>query len=86
MDAEVVLRAGVLETLGSPGVRVVVVTAPGGYGKTSHVATWAALDSRAEVWMTLSPVDNDPQVLVTHLVGELAAVKISRAAAQRPSG
>ena len=73
LDAEVVLRAGVLEILGTPGVRVVVVTAPGGYGKTSHVAAWVSQDSRAEVWLTLSPVHNDPQVLLTHLVEGLAA-------------
>lgn len=40
VDPTFVVRSGVIDALATPGVRVVVVTAPGGYGKTSHVASW----------------------------------------------
>lgn len=51
--------------------RVVLVSAPAGYGKTILVAQWSDLDSRASGWVQLAPADNDPVVLLAHLVAAL---------------
>lgn len=68
------VRHAVVDALAKPGVRVAVVTAPGGYGKTSHVASWATGDPRALAWLTLEENDNDPSALFARLVDELARV------------
>ena len=52
--------------------RVVLVTAPAGYGKSTLVAQWSALDPRATGWVQLGPGDNDPVVLLAHAVAALA--------------
>ena len=51
--------------------RVVLVSAPAGYGKTTLVAQWSDLDSRTSGWVQLAPADNDPVVLLAHLVAAL---------------
>ena len=51
-----------------------VVVAPAGYGKTSHVATWAQGDGRPIAWFELHALDNDPHILVDRLVELLGAV------------
>jgi LuxR family transcriptional regulator, maltose regulon positive regulatory protein len=74
VDAALVVRTPVIEALAGSGVRIVLVTAPGGYGKTSHVAAWARGDRRSVAWLTLEAVDNDPHALLTRVLDELAAV------------
>ena len=54
--------------------RVVSIVAPGGYGKTSLLAQWAARDDRAFAWISLDRRDSDPVVLLRHLVAALATV------------
>ena len=49
----------------SDGARVVSVKAPPGYGKTTLLAQWAALDERPFAWITLDDRDNDPVVFLT---------------------
>ena len=51
--------------------RVVVVSAPAGYGKSTLVAQWSELDPRARGWMQLGPGDNDSVVLLAHVVAAL---------------
>lgn len=68
------LRPGVLERLSAPAMRVGVVTAPAGYGKTSHAAAWAAGDDRPVAWLDLEAGHDDALVLLTDLVAALAAV------------
>ena len=46
--------------------RVVSVVAPGGYGKTTLLAQWAARDDRPFAWISLDRRDNDPVVLLRH--------------------
>ena len=62
--AGVSVRAVVGERLAQAAGRVVVVCAPGGYGKSSQVAGWAAGDGRPAAWVDLERVDNDPVVLL----------------------
>ena len=49
------------------GARAISVVAPGGYGKTTLLAQWAARDERRFAWITLDRRDNDPIVLLRHL-------------------
>jgi LuxR family transcriptional regulator, maltose regulon positive regulatory protein len=56
------------------GTRVVSVVAPGGYGKTTLLAQWAARDERRFAWVTLDRRDNDPVVLLQHLAAALDAL------------
>jgi LuxR family transcriptional regulator, maltose regulon positive regulatory protein len=51
--------------------RVVLVSAPAGYGKTTLVAQWCAVDPRATCWLALGPGDNDPVVLLLHIITAL---------------
>jgi LuxR family maltose regulon positive regulatory protein len=51
----------------SRGHRVVSITAPPGYGKTTVLAQWARRDRRAFAWVSLDERDNDPSVLLTYV-------------------
>ena len=51
--------------------RVVLVSAPAGYGKSTLVAQWRDLDPRPSGWMQLGPGDNDSVVLLAHVVAAL---------------
>ena len=46
-------RAGVLHRLSSPDMRVGVVMAPAGYGKTAHAAVLLSRDERPTAWIDL---------------------------------
>jgi LuxR family maltose regulon positive regulatory protein len=49
-------------------VPTVALVAPAGYGKTTLLALWAQADDRPFAWLSLDAHDNDPIVLLTHLV------------------
>ena len=51
--------------------RAVSVVAPGGYGKTTLLAQWAARDDRPFAWVSLDRRDNDPVVLLRHVAAAL---------------
>ena len=51
--------------------RVISVSAPAGYGKSTLVAQWTALDPRATGWVHLGPGDDDSVVLLAHVVAAL---------------
>lgn len=73
------LRAGVHERLSRPAMRLGVITAPAGYGKTSHAAAWVAGDERPAAWIDLEERHDDALVLLTDLVAALTAVTDFRA-------
>jgi LuxR family transcriptional regulator, maltose regulon positive regulatory protein len=52
----------------------VVVVAPAGYGKTTVLAQWAAKDARPFAWLSIDERDNDPVVLLRHLLAALDSV------------
>ena len=64
---------GRLAADGSPPI--VSVVAPSGYGKTTLLAQWAALDGQAFAWVSLDDRDNDPKVLLSYVAGALDAVQ-----------
>ena len=74
LSTTVVFLPQVLERLSSATTRVAVVVAPGGYGKTSHVAAFVAEDPRPCAWVDIDDADSDPHVLLAVLVEALSAI------------
>ena len=58
--------------------RVVLVSAPAGYGKTTVVAQWCELDPRGSGWVQLANGDNDPVALVAHIAAALEPTRAVR--------
>lgn len=59
-----VSRAPLIETARSSTCRVVGITAPAGYGKSTLLAEWAASEDRRVAWLSLDRFDDDPSILV----------------------
>jgi ATP/maltotriose-dependent transcriptional regulator MalT len=69
-----VVRRAVIEVLvGSTG-QLVLVAAPAGYGKTSHVAAWSQRDGRPVIRVGLDASCNNPDIFVPTVLGELSLV------------
>ncbi|MBZ2197084.1 LuxR C-terminal-related transcriptional regulator [Occultella gossypii] len=62
-----VSRAGLIDAAIRSGRRVVSVTAPAGYGKSTLLAQWAHRDDRAVAWVSLDSWDDDPLSLLIML-------------------
>ncbi|HEU4941755.1 MAG TPA: tetratricopeptide repeat protein [Gaiellaceae bacterium] len=61
-------RTALVKWLENPsGARIVSVSAPAGYGKTTLLAQWAAEDPRPFAWVSLDDRDNDPVAFLTYL-------------------
>src|SRR5215472_14580687 len=60
-------RAGLVDAARSSGCRVVAVTAPAGYGKSTFLAEWAATEDRRVAWVSLDRFDDDPAKLLVSL-------------------
>ncbi len=54
--------------------RIAAVVAPPGYGKTTLLAQWAAIDRRRTAWLTVGDGENDPAVLFAYLAAALERV------------
>lgn len=65
--AQAVSRRALVERAQRSGARVVAVTAPPGYGKTTMLAQWAAHERRAVAWVGLDRHDDDPTALLALL-------------------
>ncbi len=48
--------------------KLVLVTAPTGYGKSTSLAQWADTDPRVVVWLSVDHLDDDPVWFLRHLV------------------
>ena len=57
--------------MGAERSRLVLVSAPAGYGKSTLVAQWCDLDRRASCWVQLHHGDNDPVVLLLRVAAAL---------------
>lgn len=63
-----VSRSGLIDACRGDGTdRLVSVTAPAGYGKTTLLAEWASCDQRSVGWVSLDEGDNDPVSLIASL-------------------
>ena len=68
------LRSKVLEQLSDPTVRVAVITAPAGYGKTSHAAAFAAQEQRPVAFIDVETRLDEAPALLVELVAALTEV------------
>jgi LuxR family transcriptional regulator, maltose regulon positive regulatory protein len=69
-----VSRAGLIEAARTSGCRVVGITAPAGYGKSTLLSQWALAEDRRVAWVSLSGVDDDPAGLLMLLASAYARV------------
>ena len=60
-------RAPLIETARASDCRVVGITAPAGYGKSTLLAQWAHAEDRRVAWVSLDRLDDDPAVLLSLL-------------------
>jgi len=65
--AHFVSRAATVDRARTSDARVVAISAPAGYGKTSLMAEWAATEDRAVAWVLLDRFDDDPVGLLSLL-------------------
>ena len=69
-----VSRAGLIETARACECRVVGVTAPAGYGKSTLLAEWAEAEDRRVGWVSLERLDDDPSALLAVLAAAYARI------------
>ncbi len=69
-----VSRAELIETARASDRRVVGVTAPAGYGKSTLLAQWARAEDRRVAWVSLDRFDDDPAALLTLLAAAYAQI------------
>ncbi len=73
---ETVLRSGLLDRLLSVETPpVIAVVAPAGYGKTTLLRQWAQSWGPRVAWVSAGRGDNDPAVLLAHLVAAVDQVE-----------
>ena len=53
------------------GIRLILLSAPAGFGKTSLVADWVLQDKLPAAWVTLDDKDSQPSHFLTHLITAL---------------
>jgi LuxR family maltose regulon positive regulatory protein len=69
-----VSRAGLIESARGSGCRVIGVTAPAGYGKSTLLVEWALAEDRRVAWVSFDRFDDDPALLLTLLASAYARV------------
>ena len=69
-----VSRAPLIEAARSSDCRVVGLTAPAGYGKSTLLVQWALAEDRRVAWVSLDRLDDDPAALLTLLASAYAQV------------
>ena len=71
-------RHQLIETARASGCRVVGVTAPTGYGKSTLLAEWASTEERRIAWVALDRFDDDPASLIAVLASAYVRVDSGR--------
>ncbi|MDP9207297.1 MAG: hypothetical protein M3O65_02140, partial [Actinomycetota bacterium] len=72
----IVFRRALVDRLhGSPGVPVICVVAPPGYGKSTLLAQWSGGKGHRVGWVSVDRRDNDPVVLLTYVAVALDRVE-----------
>lgn len=71
-----VLRSRLIERLNASAQRkLILVSAPAGFGKTTLVSEWIAQGKRAATWLSLDENDNDPARFLSYLIAALQRVQ-----------
>jgi LuxR family maltose regulon positive regulatory protein len=72
---ELVSRPRLIERINAGRDRkLVLVTAPAGFGKTTLVTEWLSCVERPCTWLSLDEGDNDPVRFMTYLIAALQSV------------
>lgn len=86
--AEMLVRTGLIDRLHAVDATVIVLRAGAGFGKTVTLDQWASSEQRPVGWLTMDATDDDPVVLLRHLVSALADagqdVELAAGALMRP--
>ena len=67
-------RTRLIQAARTSGCRVVGITAPAGYGKSTLLSQWALAEDRRVAWVSLNGYDDDPAALLTLLASAYARV------------
>ncbi len=81
VPAQLVARPRLLRRLSEHPGRLVLVSAPAGFGKTVVVVEWLAGRQHPRAWLSLDRLDNDPTRFLAHLAAAYGS--LSGAAAAR---
>jgi len=76
LPAQVVLRTRVFELLDRslhPNLRLTLLSAPAGYGKTTALLSWLAQRALPAAWLSLDENDNDPARFLKYLLAAYQA-------------
>ena len=73
-----VRHGALVEVARSSGCRLVAVTAPAGYGKSTFLAQYAAVEDRPVAWVSLDPFDDDPATLLASLASAYCRAGLGR--------
>jgi LuxR family maltose regulon positive regulatory protein len=57
-----------------PNIRVMLISAPAGYGKTTLLTTWLQNREIAAAWLSISEGDNDPTRFMSYLINSIELV------------
>jgi LuxR family transcriptional regulator, maltose regulon positive regulatory protein len=85
VPAGLVARPRLAERLGGDGARVVLVSAPAGFGKTVATLDWLRRAGVPHAWLSLDRLDNEPRRFFAHLaaaVETMGTPEARRAAAR----
>lgn len=74
-----VSRGELIELARASGCRVVGVTAPPGYGKSTLLAEWAGAEDRRVAWVSLDRFDDNPAALLRLLASAYAQISPANA-------
>jgi LuxR family maltose regulon positive regulatory protein len=74
---ELLVRDRLLRTLGKSRKPLVLLAAPPGFGKTTLLHQWRAVDERPFAWASIDSADHDPVLFWTRIIEAVRAVEPS---------
>jgi LuxR family maltose regulon positive regulatory protein len=74
-----VSHADLVRAAQSSDCRLVAITAPAGYGKSTFLAEWGAAEHRRVAWVSLDRFDDDPAILLLSLASAYRRAGLARA-------
>ena len=79
--SKIVLRRRLFERLNT-GLhhKLILISAPAGFGKTTLVSEWIASSDRPAAWLSIDEEDSDPTRFLTYLISALQTIKTGLAA------
>lgn len=81
-----VSRRSLIDRARATAATVVAVTAPAGYGKSTLLAEWAAMDDREVAWAAVDELDDDPVALLALLAASCQGISPHAGAVSQQMG